>query len=149
MEDLQKWDKAFKNERKKIRRRQPLKNWSGMVCLKQTIRYPFRFFKGFLPQVLLGLFLNTLSQIKGNVYVVTCYFCDFNSWNYVTPWKVSKYRVFSGPRFLISGLNTLIYSVFSPNTGKYWPEKTPDLHNFHTKILKQYIISLWLFTVRL
>ena len=38
------------------------------------------------------------------------------------PWKVSKYRVFSGPCF----------PVFSPNTGKYVIEKTPYLDTFHT-----------------
>ena len=38
------------------------------------------------------------------------------------PWKVSKYGVFSGPYF----------PVFSPNTGKYRPEKTPYLDTFHT-----------------
>ena len=32
-----------------------------------------------------------------------------------------KYRVFSGPYFL----------VFSLNTVKYGPEKTPYLYNFH------------------
>ena len=36
-------------------------------------------------------------------------------------WKVSKYGVFPGPYF----------PVFSPNTGKYRPEKTPYLDNFH------------------
>ena len=36
---------------------------------------------------------------------------------------MSKYRVFSGPYF----------PVFSPNTGKYGPEKTPYLDTFHAK----------------
>ena len=38
------------------------KIWRDMVCLSR--RYPFKFFKGCLPQVLLGPLLNTLSQIK-------------------------------------------------------------------------------------
>ena len=38
-----------------------------------------------------------------------------------TGWKVSKYRVFSGPHFL----------VFSPDTGENGPEKTLYLDNFH------------------
>ena len=38
-----------------------------------------------------------------------------------TAWKVSKYGVFSGPYF----------PVFSPNTGKYEPEKAPFLDTFH------------------
>ena len=31
------WDKVFKNGPSKICGRQPLKNWRGMVCFKQTI----------------------------------------------------------------------------------------------------------------
>ena len=48
-----------------------------------------------------------------------------------TVWKVSKYGVFSGPYFPVFGLNTEIYGVFSPNTGKYGPGKTPCLDTFH------------------
>ena len=43
-------------------------------------------------------------------------------WKYHTAWKVFKYGVFSG----------LYFPVFSPNTGKYGPEKTPYLDTFHT-----------------
>ena len=39
----------------------------------------------------------------------------------ITAGKVSKYGVFSG----------LYFSVFSPNIGKYRPEKTPYLDTFH------------------
>ena len=39
---------------------------------------------------------------------------------------MSKYGVFSGPYF----------PVFSPNTGKYEPEKTPFLDTFHAVIVK-------------
>ena len=39
----------------------------------------------------------------------------------LTAWQMSKYGVFSGPYF----------SVFSPNTGKYGPEKTLYLDIFH------------------
>ena len=45
--------------------------------------------------------------------------------------KIPKYGGFSGPYFPVFGLNTEIYSVFSPNTGSYRPEKTPYLHTFH------------------
>ena len=38
-----------------------------------------------------------------------------------TAWKLSKCGVFSGPYF----------PVFSPNTGKYGPEKSPYLDTFH------------------
>ena len=43
---------------------------------------------------------------------------------------MSKYGVFSGPYFSVFGQNTEIYSPFSPNTGKYKPEKTPYLDTF-------------------
>ena len=38
-----------------------------------------------------------------------------------TAWKVSKYGVFSGSYI----------PLFSPNTGKYGPEKVPYLDTFH------------------
>ena len=49
--------------------------------------------------------------------------------------KVSKYGVFSGPYFSPFGLITEFtseISLFSPNTGKYQPEKTPYFDAFHT-----------------
>ena len=55
-------------------------------------------------------------------------------------WKVSKYGIFSGPYFPAFRLNTEIYevnSVFSPNTGKYIPEKTPYLNTFHAVMVYQ------------
>ena len=42
--------------------RQPLKNLKGYGLLKHIPSYPFNFFKGCLPQILLGPFLNTLSH---------------------------------------------------------------------------------------
>ena len=56
------------------------------------------------------------------------------SYRTVTAWKVSKYGAFSGPYFSAFGLNKERYylSVFSPNAGKYVPEKTPYLDTFHT-----------------
>ena len=56
-----KWDKVFKNGPSKIFGRQPLQKRRDMVFLSRP--YSFKFFKGCLPQILLGLFLNTLSQI--------------------------------------------------------------------------------------
>ena len=52
------WVKVFKNGPSKICGRQPLKNlkWYGLL-------YHFKFFKGWLPQILLGPFLNSLSHI--------------------------------------------------------------------------------------
>ena len=44
------------------------KIWSGMVCFRQTIPLHF-FFKGCLGQILLGPFLNTLTQMpKQNTF---------------------------------------------------------------------------------
>ena len=54
-----------------------------------------------------------------------------------TAWKVSKYGVFSGPYFPVFGLNTEIYSVFSLNTGKSGPKKTPYLDTFHAVVEKK------------
>ena len=55
---------------------------------------------------------------------------------------MSKYGDFSGPYFLVFGLNTEIYcvnvSVFSPNAGKYGPEKTPYLDTFRKVIAKSW-----------
>ena len=53
-QDIQEWTK-------KICGRQPLKNLKGYGLLSRP--YPFIFFKGCLPQTLLGPFLNTLSCI--------------------------------------------------------------------------------------
>ena len=48
---------------------------------------------------------------------------------------MSKYGVFSGPYFPEFRLNTERYGVFSPNRGKYGPEKTPYLDTFHAVLL--------------
>ena len=49
-----KWIKVFKNGPSKICGRQPLKNMKS---------YHYKFFKGCLPQILLGPFLNALTQM--------------------------------------------------------------------------------------
>ena len=49
-------DKVFKNGPSEICGRQPLKNLKWYGLLKQTIPH-FKFFKGYLPQILLGPFL--------------------------------------------------------------------------------------------
>ena len=51
------WDKILKNGPSKVCGRQPLKNLKRYYCLSTP--YPFKFFKGFLPQILLGPLLNT------------------------------------------------------------------------------------------
>ena len=45
----------------------------------------------------------------------------FFQWKELTARKVFKYRVLSG----------LYFPAFNPNAGKYGPEKTPYLDNFH------------------
>ena len=50
------WEKVFTNEPSEICGRQHLK-----ICLSRP--YHFKFFKGCLPQTLLGPFLNTFSQL--------------------------------------------------------------------------------------
>ena len=40
-----------------------------------------------------------------------------------------QYKVFSGPYF----------PVFSPNTGKYGPEKTPYFDTFHAVIMTPFV----------
>ena len=57
-----KWAKVFKNGERKICRRQLLKYLSYMVCLIRP--YHLQFCKGCLPQILLGPFLNILTQMK-------------------------------------------------------------------------------------
>ena len=52
-----------------------------------------------------------------------------------TEWKVSKYGVFSGSYFPKFGLNI---SVFSPNAGKYGPEKTLYMDTFHAVLLEAF-----------
>ena len=51
-----------------------------------------------------------------------------NSTNHCTAWKESKYGVFSSLYFPVFGLNI---GKWSPNKGKYGPEKTPYLDTFH------------------
>ena len=55
------WVKVFKNGPNNICGEQPLKTWSEMVFLSRP--YHFKFFTGCLPQILLGPFMNTLTQL--------------------------------------------------------------------------------------
>ena len=53
------WDKVFKGGQSKFCRRQPLKKLKGYGLSRP---YPFKFFKGCLPQILLSPLLNILSH---------------------------------------------------------------------------------------
>ena len=55
-----KWDKVFKNRPSKICGSQPLKNFKGYTSLPKVDHTT----KGCVPQILLGPFLNTLTQKK-------------------------------------------------------------------------------------
>ena len=61
---LNNWVRVFKNRPRKVCRRQPLKNLKWYDLPKQTRPYHFKFFKGCLPKILLGPFLNTLTQLS-------------------------------------------------------------------------------------
>ena len=72
----------------------------------------------------------------------------------VITWKMSKYGVFSGRYFPYSDwirrftdFSGPYFPAFSPNTGKYGPEKTLYLNTFHTvSILTHYIPVLLIYT---
>ena len=53
---------VFNSRLSKVYGRQPLKNWSDLVCLSRP--YPFKIFKDCLPPNLLGLLLNTCLNIQ-------------------------------------------------------------------------------------
>ena len=55
------WDKVYKNRLSKNCGKLPLKKLKGCGLLKQIISH--QIFKGYLPQILLTPFLNTLSHI--------------------------------------------------------------------------------------
>ena len=59
------WDKVFKNGPSKICGKQPLKNLNSALSRP----YPFKFFKGCLPQILFGPFFNTLSHMSHMSYI--------------------------------------------------------------------------------
>ena len=66
------WDKIFKNGPSEICGRQPLKYFKcDMVSLSRPCH--FEFFKGFLPQISLGPFLNNLSQLTGGRNFSFCF----------------------------------------------------------------------------
>ena len=87
-----------------------------MVCLSRP--YPFKFIKGCLPKILLGPFLNALSQIEFYLKLLLHFFFFlFAILVLLILLKVSKYGVSSDPYFPVSG-----------------QEKTPYLDTFHAVI---------------
>ena len=65
-----KWDKVFKNRPSKICGSQPLKNFKGYTSLPKVDHTTSTIFKGCVPQILLGPFLNTLTQKKKNDFAL-------------------------------------------------------------------------------
>ena len=103
------------------------------------IHYLFSFPK-FLPYNGQGL-KNTLQYTKNTL-----------KYEKHTAWKISKYGVFLARIFPHSDWirrGTQYLSIFSPNLGKYGPEKTPYSETFHavTENLKKqitlYLLLLW------
>ena len=76
-------NKVFKNEPSKICGRQPLKSlkWYGLLV------YHFKFFKGCLPQILLGPFLNTFSHMP------SLYYCNVDFSEVIFNKIFQKYQV--------------------------------------------------------
>ena len=77
------------------------------------------------------------------VYATKTQWCNpAYTWNLIfhgliiTAWKVPKYGVVSGLYFPIFGLNRERYGVFSPNTGKYGPEITPQGYDQKRKLFR-------------
>ena len=63
------WDKVFKNGPSKICGRPPLKNLMR-YGLPKADHTTFKFFKGCLPQILLGPFMNTSSQLWMTLFCI-------------------------------------------------------------------------------
>ena len=71
-------------------------------------------------KVLVAIFKEVLPVLLFDTTSCLPYYCKNST---LSLREVSKYGVFSGPYFHVFGLNVKIYSVFSPNTGTYGPEK--------------------------
>ena len=84
---------------------------------------------------------NCIFPVKKYDETIGCYFTDsiHQAFRPTHCAKSVQMRSFSVPYFPRSGLNTGRYGVsllFSPNAGKYEPEKSPYLNNFHAVILR-------------
>ena len=129
-----KWDTVFKNGPSKICGRQPLKKLKGYGLRKQNV--PLKFFKICLPQILLGPFLNTLSQIsqwliqipapkypKVTVFVLSLSIFIF----------VPNFAYWENSSIVISKL-TIIFSNISPKIPKYDIFGEKSIYFFYVKL---------------
>ena len=112
--------------------------------------YHFKFFKGCLPQILLGPFLNTLTQIipsykKQLIYLINWLVSIWEEFGLLISLSythllslhcVKNVRIWSfpGPHFPAFGLNTERYEV-----GKIRTRKTPNMDSFYTVLNITYI----------
>ena len=91
-------------------------------------------------QLLFNQILSTGFQLLSNQIVPTSFQLLSNQilvLLFFTAWNESKYVVFSGPYF----------HVFSPNTGKYRPEKTLYLDTFRAVFVTQWINRNQIFSI--
>ena len=87
-----------------------------------------------------SIFRGSLFTVDQSLMFTNSLFTTLKVW---TSWKVSKYRVFSGPYFSVLGLNTEIYGANLYSQSEYRKmrtRKTLYLDTFHARCL----ISLWL-----
>ena len=95
---------------------------------------------------------------KASEVLIFCISADSNSMYWHVPsetklktntaWKVSQYRVFSGPHFPAFGLNTEVYGVnhrIQSKCGKIKTRKTPYLDTFHA-VQKDLCTKLWIWS---
>ena len=92
----------------------PWEMWSDMVCLGRP--YHFRFFKGCLPQIILGPFLNTLTHLR-HCQLSTMKLFYKKAVNWFT--KSSVIYVWQGPPYA----SDLYHSFF-----RKWPEMVSPSH---------------------
>ena len=118
MRSKDKWVKAFKNGSSKICGRQPLKNSKW---------HHFKFFKGCLPQVLLGPFLNTLTQI----FLLTVV---FKSSQHIFLEKAYFSKTLFGKLWSIKYLFSIYGKIAWEGWGKIAFEIPPQCRNAYGKI---------------
>ena len=121
--ELLDWDELF--EGKKVHDQFWL--FSKTILKIFTILFPTKLLLA-LRKIYHGLMMKPdIWQITKVKYADTIYI--LGNYHYV---KSVQIHSFSGPYFPVFGLNTETFSLFSPNAGKYGPEKTPYWDTFHT-----------------
>ena len=96
------WVKVFKNGPSKICGRKPVKFWSDTVCLSRP--YHFKFFKGCLPQILLGPFLTYITLEIVHYGSETIAWLGLKIW-YADIWRKQKIQK------ILTSLNQILNST--------------------------------------